>query len=123
MLQIVIPWILFLLPGVAADRYYLYLCEGSNKGSINTIVRILSFNILILTIRGMVSISRGYSNVPVQEIFSGIGNVTKYVLLASVLIILLPNIYVVIPELLQKYKNRTTFQKKIEGREEKNEQK
>lgn len=93
--------IVLFLPGVVSEWYYLTLNDQKfEKGK--SIIRALSFSIVILMFRGMLSISRGYGQLPIQDLFSGIGNVTKYILLASVLVVILPNVYIVITALINK---------------------
>lgn len=98
--QLLMMLVLF-LPGIVAEWYYLTLIEEKFE-KVKGIIRALSFSMIILMFRGLVSITRGYGEFPVYDLFSGIGNVTKYILLASFLVVILPNTYVVVPHLLKK---------------------
>jgi len=89
--------ILFTLPGVVSEMYYLALEDKRFSDNIGlSIVRSLCFCLVILLFRCAISIARGYGELQIQELFMGIGNVLKYILLSGVLALLLPNAYLLI---------------------------
>ena len=103
MFELILSVLLLLLPGFASEQYYLNLTGriyADNK--LSSIVRALCFSAVVLLFRCVISMSRGYGVLSVQELFLGIGNVGKYILLSAVLSVLMPNSFLLVEKLLAK---------------------
>lgn len=99
----VLALMLFILPGAVSELYYLSLIEKDFKDNRPaSITRGLGFSMVVLLIRCLISMSRGYSNLPVQDLFFGIGNAGKYIMLSGVMSLLMPNAYLLVRELIKK---------------------
>lgn len=95
--------VLFALPGLVSEFYYLRLIDGAFADNrLGSMVRALSFSMAILLIRCMISLSRGYGDLSVQDLFFEIGNVGKYILLSAVMSLLMPNAYLLVDHVLLK---------------------
>lgn len=103
MLLNVLALMLFILPGAVSELYYLSLIEKNFKDNRPaSITRGLGFSMAVLLIRCLISTSRGYGDLLVQELFLGIGNVGKYIMLSGIMSLLMPNVYLLIRALLKK---------------------
>ena len=105
MFETVLAVLLFYLPGFASEQYYLYLTGrtyADNKRS--SILRTLCFCVVVLLFRCVISVSRGYSNLLMRDLFFGIGNAGKYILLSAAMSVLMPNAYLLVEKLLAKTK-------------------
>ena len=103
MFELILSVLLLLLPGLASEQYYLNLTGrtfADNK--LSSIVRALCFSAAVLLFRCVISYSRGYSDLPVQDLFLRIGNAGKYLLLSAVMTVLMPNAFLLVEKLLAK---------------------
>lgn len=97
--------LLFILPGLVSELYFLNLSDRIyTDNKLISIVRALCFSTAVLLFRCVISVSRGYGVLPVQDLFLGIGNIGKYILLSAVLSVLMPNAYLLVESLLAKRK-------------------
>lgn len=103
----VLAILLFLLPGAAAELHYLML-EGriNEENRIISIVRGMCFSTVILLFRCLLSYCRGYGALLTQDLFFSIGNVTKYILLSAILVLLLPNAWLLLNQIYRKIVGR-----------------
>lgn len=86
--------VLFALPGLASELYFLKLAGRSfSDNRLVSVVRSLCFSTVILLIRCAISLARGYGDLLVEELFFGIGNIGKYILLSGVMAVLMPNAF------------------------------
>lgn len=105
MFELILSVLLFLLPGFASEQYYLNLTGRTcTDNKLSSIVRALCFSAAVLLFRCVISISRGYSDLPVQELFLSIGNASKYLLLSAVMTVLMPNAFLLVERLFAKMK-------------------
>lgn len=94
---------LFILPGAVSELYYLSLIDKDFKDNRPaSITRGLGFSMAVLLIRCLISMSRGYGDLPVQDLFFGIGNAGKYIMLSGILSLLMPNVYLLVRTMLKK---------------------
>lgn len=94
---------LFILPGAVSELYYLSLIDKDFKDNRPaSITRGLGFSMTVLLIRCLISMSRGYGDLPVQDLFLGIGNAGKYIMLSGILSLLMPNVYLLVRTMLKK---------------------
>lgn len=94
---------LFILPGAVSELYYLSLIGKDFKDNRPaSITRGLGFSMAVLLIRCLISMSRGYGDLLVQELFWGIGNVGKYIMLSGVMSLLMPNACLLVRAMLKK---------------------
>lgn len=107
MFGIVMSILLFMLPGLVSELYFLNLSNRIyTDNKLISSVRALCFSATVLLFRCVISMSRGYGGLPVQDLFLGIGNVGKYIILSAVLSVLMPNAYLLVESLLTKQKYR-----------------
>lgn len=94
---------LFILPGAVSELYYLSLVEKNFKDNRPaSITRGLGFSMTVLLIRCLISMSRGYGDLLVQDLFLGIGNVGKYIMLSGIMSLLMPNACLLVRAMLKK---------------------
>lgn len=99
----VLAILLFALPGMAAELYYLRLAQKAfSDNKLESTVRALCFSLIVLLLRCVISMAGGHSEVLVQELFFTIGNVGKYITLSVLMAMLMPNAYLLIDHLLNK---------------------
>lgn len=103
MFELILSVLLFLLPGFASEQYYLNLTDRTfTDNRLSSIVRALCFSAAVLLFRCVISFSRGYSALPVQDLFLSIGNAGKYLLLSAGMTVLMPNAFLLVEKLLAK---------------------
>lgn len=102
----ILAMVLFALPGLTSELYYLKLAGRSfSDNTLVSVVRSLCFSTVILLIRCAISLARGYGDLLVQELFFGIGNIGKYILLSAVMAVLMPNAFLLLDALNAKRKH------------------
>ena len=103
MFELILSVLLLLLPGFASEQYYLNLTGRTFKDNkLSSIMRALCFSAAVLLFRCVISFFRGYSDLPVQDLFLSIGNAGKYLLLSAVMTVLMPNAFLLVEKLLAK---------------------
>lgn len=111
MFQNVLAIALFVIPGMAAELHYLWLARKAFvDDKFTSTVRALCFSSIILLLRCAISIAGGHGELMVQELFFTIGNVGKYIILSTVMVILMPNAYLLV-DYIQSKKRLTHIEK------------
>ena len=95
--------IIFLVPGFATEFHYLMLINKEFEDNrFLSIVRGLSFSLIILLARCVMLAYQGNQGVLINDMFSTVERIIAYGLVAAVIFILLPNVYFLIQVIYSK---------------------
>lgn len=106
---------LLVLPGAASEAYYLRISGRDAVGSkLVSAGRGLCFGAAVLLLRCLISMSRGYGGLPIEELFTDVEKTAEYILLSFVMSFLMPNVLFLATHLLK----RVLIRDKATGAEE-----
>lgn len=99
--QLLIELLMFLIPGVLAERNYSRL-TGKDCFRWTQLLQICYFSLFTLVLRCIVSMASGHGDLEISAVFHGISNFIKYCAVAGVMVVFTPPCIVIFQKLSVK---------------------